>query len=270
MSLPLFYYPHFQKMGNIFLILFCASLSFVVKAQTTKVLTTPNRDFERMTFEVEVNKSIYLPLEPIVVKFGFINKTEDTLIADRPQFLLESRVMVFNSKKELKIITSLSPDSGRTRKVPGPLSSFQPSEFYEIEEIPLIHFDIIEPGHYQLKFVLYSENKQIESNKISINVFAPQGIDKEAYDFLTSNGKSVSFGDLVYMKKEGLDILKNFVKRFGHTIYGEYSIESLGNYYKFRGEFDKAQKEFEKIKFSKNPLLNKRANLSLKEIANTK
>lgn len=248
----------------VFLLLVCSGPT---AAQISDSNVQRNDGFDKMSFEVELNKKKYLPLEPLLVTFRVTNNSSMTLPVDRPSFRMDSILKVVNFKGETREINTLTTSHGRGIPLPGPVPVLHPSGSYEAQVFPEMDLNIFaEPGNYKLQFVLYKPDggtKSLSSNVIEIVIDSPQGINKEAVDFLSKHGKDVWFGK-VFIEEAKPSLLKTFVKQYGHSDYGEYAILSLGRYYSYKGEFGNAKAEFKKLESSSNNFLVK---LSKKELA---
>jgi hypothetical protein len=258
-----------RKLIGLFIL---TTVSLVVLAHTSHVQEKSKDNFEKMSFEVELNKNSYLPLEPIYAKFKFSNQTGAPLAIERPQFLVDSKLRV-SFKDKLSEFNRLTLSTGRPQPMPGEIPVFQHGDVYErgyILNTGLEGF-FPEPGSYQIQFVLYSPDggtKSIVSNLIEITIENPRGIDKEAFEFLNKyKNETLFFGG---EKGNGQFLLETFVNKYSESVYGEYAIYQLGLAYRYKNEIDKAQVEFEKIKSSKNKYIADIANESLEDVARTK
>lgn len=225
-------------------------------------------NFENMTFQVELDKGSYLLSEPVFVKFKFLNQTGISQTSYSPAFIHESKLKVKSKDKSL-LFESLSSINGvpavRFPRV------FQPNEFIIREELlnsAFVGAFFSEAGTYQLQFILSSSDgdKIIESNVIEIEIKNPQGVNKKAFNFLTKHKEYFGLSSWIFGEREGQGLLETFVNNYGETVYGELAIHSLGSIYFNRGEFNKAQIEFEKLKFSNHKIIADDATKFLKEI----
>lgn len=236
-------------------------------AQSSELKSEPNAGFKKLSFEVELNKTTYLPFEPIFVKFTLSNQTNNSLAIDPPEFLLHSSLKITNPQNKTILIARIMNGTGGGERLPGPIPKLQPRQFYEEEAMPAINPEVFSAsGHYQLQFVLrnpYGGVETIESNTVDITIKKPSGINKEAYNFLEKNGKDIWFLKMLLEDEKGIEILKIFVEKHSQSDYGEYAIYALGNEYYLKRDYNKAQIEFEKIKFSNNKFLANMVNKSL-------
>ena len=109
-----------------------------------------------------------------------------------------------------------------------------------------------------------------------MEVVSPEGLDKNAFNFINGQVKNIRFGSTLFgvmllQEKNGSDLLKMFVDRYGESGYGVYAIDMLGTYYlSYEKDMDKAEAEFEKIKSSENKFIANNACKILKEIEKRK
>ncbi len=109
-----------KKLISLF-VLVMANLA--VFAQTSVVQETGRDDFEKMTFEVELDKNSYVMFEPIFVKFKFSNQTGVPQTTYSPSFLQESKLRVnFNGKTS--VFEHLSSINGPGVRFSRPRSSY--------------------------------------------------------------------------------------------------------------------------------------------------
>ncbi len=241
-------------------------LVIIVVAKSFAQESNDNSDFNQLSFEVELNKTTYFSLETMFVTFRLINRTQNSVIADRPSFLNDSTLKIINFRGETKEITSMSLSSGRPQKLPGKKPMLQPSQTYEEITVPSITSEIFsDKGKYKLQFFLNG----LASNVIEITITDPTGLNKDAFDFFSQYQGRNSF-EWIWTEKNGIVLLEEFVSKYGESVYGEQAIYALGNIYKARDEIEKAQNEFEKIKTSDNKLIANQANKSLQDIKTRK
>lgn len=245
------------------------------KAPKQEIYKTDKDDFEKMSFEVELNKTDYVLLEPIGIIFKFSNKTDKSLTSYTPNFLTKTSVKVsHNNESWERALYNLSINSpvrfptifmpGKTIESNGILQPNYTSKFFA------------EPGKYQIQFFLSGSSEGVE--KISSSVFEvevkqPTGIDNEAFLYLKKHQSPLS-SDLFYIDKrknaEDARRLEAFVSKYGSSVYGEYAIYSLGNFYLFYNELEKAEIEFEKIRSSDSKIIAEAAAKALAEVEKCK
>ena len=238
-----------------------------VFAQTPGIPKQNKDDFERLSFEVEVEKSNYLLSEPITIKFTFSNKTADSLISYQPVFTQESELKVIFDGN-ITTFSSLSSITGKPMRFP---LTIKPNVSIKDHEMfgPSFSGNFFPvPGKYIIQFILRRSDavKSIASNIIDIVVEEPAGINREAFEFLKRHEKYFDLSSWVFQEKEGFALLETFVRQYDRSVYGEFGISSLAYSYLSQGEMEKAKTEFEKISFSQNKLFADDAKRSLADI----
>ncbi len=242
-----------------------------VFAQTLIMPETSKDDFEKMTFEVEVNKDSYVMSEPIFVRFKFSNKTGLPQTTYSPSFLQESKLKV-NFNGRTSVFDHLSSINGPGIRFAGTIPAGGFSTGDEMLSSPLVGTFFPEPGSYKFQFVLHSPggDKTIESNVLEVTIEKPTGINKEAFDFIKKHQEFFGLSSWTYDGKNSEALLERLVNDYGQSVYGEIAISSLGFLYLAKGEIEKAKVEFDKIKSSENPIIAKEANRSLADITKRK
>ncbi len=225
-------------------------------------------DFEKMSFDAEINKTEYYLLEPLTIRFKFSNPADQWLKTSLPYFISQTRLKISHNGKSFETANVFGVYAN-IKKFP---RLFRPSE--SVEEIDVLQPSsgiFGEPGNYQIQFILMGSGgvKKYSTSVFDIIVKEPTGIDKEAFDFLEKH-RSEGANDVFYFDEKDnesrLGSLTNFVNAYGTSVYGEYAIFSLGKAFEFNGKLEKAKVEFEKIGNSENSLLAVTAKKSLFEI----
>jgi hypothetical protein len=227
-------------------------------------------DEKPFVFEVELNKDEYLLMEPVFVKFKFFNRTALSQKVVPPYFVYESKLIVTYLGK-----TSIFNDLTSGGEIPGVRfpQILRPTESINKEEVfnsayTGVFFPV--PGIYFLQFELRDSTGTniLTSNLVEVRIVNPQGADKEAYDFM--KGHKDFFALSSWTGKEGEALLETFVNRYSETVYGELAINSLGHIYLGKGELDKAELQFGKLKNSRHSLLIEDSKESLADIEKKK
>jgi hypothetical protein len=270
--------------------LFVGVVTIFSFAQFFSAQETVKDDFDR-TLHVELDKSSYVMLEPMLAKFNLTLPSADR----SPRILKSISVKItYNGRTRQFQGLTLITTQGEPQPLPagnhdgllnnGELDSLrkgnsnvQPTnveikshDFDEEEIIDRVGEFFPNPGKYQIQFLLhYPTGKVIPSNVIEITVEEPSGIDKEAFDFLNKYENAISFF-WVWKEKNGEALLAEFVNKYGGSLYGESAISYLGNVYLAKVDLDKAKAEFEKIKASENSTIARNATNSLTDIAKRK
>lgn len=226
-------------------------------------------EFENMSFEAEINKKDYVLLEPIAVRFVFSNRTKQPQRSFRPNFFTQAALRVSNEtgSREINSLFNISVGTTRFSRI------FMPGETIEAAGLLQSNYDkfFTQPGKYKIQFFLSSPDglKKLASSVFEIEIKAPVGIDKEAFDYLKKyrNDESSNLFYLTEQKDEMSPIhLETFAAQYASSVYWSYAVFSLGHIYLSRGELEKAKSEFEKLKNSSNDVLADEVKASLAEI----
>jgi hypothetical protein len=246
-------------------------ISFAAFSQTSSNQEKVTNDVAKMSFEVELAKKNYLPLEPVIATFKLTNKADVPVKVEFPDLLLDTSAKVAVDGKVTEF-NALTLTFGRPQHLPEhEVPLFGSGDVYEKEyqiEVPLFP----KPGNYQVQFFLDLSDKgntRLMSDPVNITVDKPAGADAEAFEFLNKFENGISFY-WVWKEKNGISLLETFVDKYGQSVYGDQAILYLGSVYRAKDELDKAQAEFEKIRFSKNKFIALKANNSLAEIEKIK
>jgi hypothetical protein len=127
-------------------------------------------------------------------------------------------------------------------------------------------------GHYEIQFVLDDgTGTQILSDVKAVNIYEPTGTNKEAVDFLRKNQNKAflwwkSSSERENISRNGRPLIEEFTARFSETVFGEYAHYQLGLHYMNGRETEKAKIEFEKIKYSENPVIATEAQRNLDKL----
>lgn len=224
----------------------------------------------KMSLKIALEKTEFVQLEPIDFRYSFINETSLPQTTIRPAILNDS---------------TLTVDHDGVSKQYGELSIFrillarQPVTFESgkgVEEEVTLETNLDKffprPGRYTIRLAITApEGKLIESNSVEINVVEPTGIDKRAFEFIQQNKAHQKYPVLFQWKNEeqveySKVLLEEFVDKFSSSIYGDYAIYRLGNYYKATGQLDKARTEFEKLTCSKNARIVREARTTFPDV----
>jgi hypothetical protein len=223
-----------------------------------------------MRFEIALDKTEYLQLEPISIKCQFSNETNKPQTTIVPSFLKESQMEV-NLNGESKQFNSLSIFTGLLRRTPVTIEAGNAFGEEITLETNLDEFFPV-PGTYTIRLVIAgSKGKLLRSNSVKLTIFEPTGINKEAYDFIQRNKVHWRHPVLFYWDndikgEDGKTLLEEFVSKYSESIYGEAAIYQLGNYYFRNDEYEKAEVELQKLKFSRNPRIAKDARATLSDV----
>ncbi|MEQ1604628.1 MAG: hypothetical protein ABL999_07140 [Pyrinomonadaceae bacterium] len=208
-----------------------------------------------MSVRFAIDKVNYQMMEPIVIRWNFINETDSDQTTLVPDLSAEGRLMVGIGEEE-KEFNQLSRLSAGLARRP---NRFSPSKGIQDEFLLEMRLDEYFPkaGNYSIRLAIVVENgAMIYSNYVNIKIEEPTGIDKKAYDFILRNKSRNKFPAPFFWdnapNKDGLTLLEEFVKDFGSSSYGADATFKLGGYYYAIGKYAKAKNQFEKVRNSPN------------------
>lgn len=250
-------------MKKIIVLVFMLIANLAAFGQSNDLTKGRDKSFGTLTFEVQSNKTNYLPFEPIFIKFRISNQTEKAVPIDDTKILTRTSLKIIDFEKKVISVNGLSLNTGGGESLPGSRFELQSSQFYEENAVPAIRPELLaKPGNYKLQFFVQG----LESNVLDVKISVPHELDQEAFDFINQHGKDIWFGSILE-EKNGDQLLKSFVEKFSNSGYGSYATISLGRYYLFfEKNLDKAQAEFEKIKDDENVNIAQTANKLLMDV----
>lgn len=203
-----------------------------------------------LTFEVSTHQNDYLLREPIPFNLKLSNQTNIPIKRGTRLALSDTNFIVRN-------------ENGETAQ--WRMSRFYMSEaIYGLAELPpggkmesdaLLDGRMAEkifphPGRYEIQVeYIYDRDMpqqqpiKFKSNSIAINIREPQGIDRQAYNFLKATHDPIlTSSDITSLKQTK----QNFVDRFPNSVYAKYMIVELAHIYE-GSEDSKAIRELCKI-----------------------
>lgn len=223
-----------------------------------------------MSLNVAVEKTSYIQWEPITLHARFENRTDRPLSSLVPSLISEGAIVV-ESGMEKRQFNELSIFRSMLARQP---VTFSPGQGIDEEftlERALDEF-FPKPGTYSIRIVLNgTDGRKIVSNPVEIIIDGATGIDKEALEFIKRNKIHSRYPMLFtwntdIKNEDGMTLLEAFVSKYSSSVYGETAIYQLGNYYFRKEEYERAQAELEKLKFSRNPRIAKIASDTLLDV----
>lgn len=214
-------------------------------------------NFSNLTFEIATtNKKDFVRLEPIPIILTLSNKTAQTILGHRALVFSDNmvRLSVMKEGGKKQEIRQLSPFPKEIFIKP---VEIKPGESYQAKELLTLNLDSIfpEPGEYHIYATLLDPNSKqvVKSNIVTIHVLEPEGVDRQAFDFIQASSKSSDFLSGRYLSghEEAQSTLERFVLNYGGSAYGDYATFLLGELYFEQGEDDKAGEQF--LRLSKKP-----------------
>jgi hypothetical protein len=238
---------------------------------------TANQDFfNKLTFEIELNKKEYVQFEPIFVKAEIVNKTQKPLaIMSLPSFSRIQLLVRYNGGERSKTFGNLFL-IGTGRDGFGTTLDNNQSITGNIVLEKNLNDMFPNYGKYNIQVILKNSfGKEIKSEIKEITISEPTGIDKEAVVFLKKAQNSALFwwkedADAEHYNKTGKSLMEDFTERYSSSVFGDYSIFRLANDYLNAGHIEKAAVEFEKIKLSSNKKIADDANKAIEDIEKSK
>lgn len=210
-------------------------------------------DFSGLTLEIATtNKKDFVRLEPVAITLTLSNKTDQTILGHGALKFSDNFVRLF-----------VTPEGGAAGEV-RQLSSFpkqvfvspvemKPGESYQAKELLALDLDRIfpEPGNYQIHAVLIDPNSRLEvkSNALSIRILEPEGIDRQAFEYIRANSKgaSVLSGRYLSGQEKARKVLERLALSYDKSVYGDYAAYLLGELYFAQEEYDKASRQFSRL-----------------------
>lgn len=210
-------------------------------------------DTSRISFEIRLIRTTVLPLEPILVRCSFENRTNETLEVFEPK-LANSLSLKLTSADGTEV----------TRKafkgyINGPRSTRVLNPGETIEEFALLELgpDVLNvTGKYDLQFYL-SNGSTVSSNTTTVFVNDPQSLDKEAYAFIRRNLGAEDDFFTSYQRNiaNARFLLEDFADKFSGSRYYEYAVIGLSNIYGVTNQPGKAKNELLKLKSTQSELM---------------
>ena len=240
---------------------FCAACAQTAYTQSSSVV---GNDFDKLSLTATLNKTEYLPLEPIFVKLTVVNKTDKHLSTSTTPSFTRIKLKVRHNGN-MKVFDDLfllgQPNNGLGIKL-------APSEFIEREVI--LEKDLNdyfpEVGQYRVQILLNDgAGKEIQTEAIKITIGKPAEINENAINFLKQNQHRALF----WWKddEKGQQLLETFVLNYSESVFGDYARYQLASLYFNEKEFGRAKAELDKAKSSSNTVLAREAKELLTKIA---
>jgi len=202
--------------------------------------------FSNLTFEIATDKKEFVRLEPIPVTLTLSNKTDHTIPGHGALGFSANLVKVFVARNDDKPheIQQLSPFAAEVVVRP---VEMRPGESFQAKELLALNLGAVfpEPGAYRLYSVLFDPNskQQVRSNTLSVHILEPEGIDRQAFEFLQANSKDANLlsGRYLSGNRKAQNALEMFVRIFDKSVYGDYAAFLLGELYFEQEEYDRAK-----------------------------
>ncbi len=228
-----------MKKNKMFFLLVVLS-SFILIAgwfqQRKQITVKAQSETPKLTLEVSTLQNSYLQLEPIHFKFKLSNRTN---VPIKWGASLSLREMHFSVRGENENIRRWEIRKYYLHGSLNGLIDMLPGDEVEAEDLldgKLAEMMFSRPGRYEVQveyiydiYVPQREQIKFTANPIIIDIREPQGINRQAYDYLkgpyeTARRKSDS------TPLQGLR--QNFVDNFSNSVYAKYMIFELGSIYR--------------------------------------
>lgn len=233
---------------------FPAAVDDIVIQHSRKTVEELHEDTSKISFEIQLARTTLLPLEPVIVKCNFTNRTGKTLEIIEPNLANNLR-MKLRSGDGTDVIRKVF-----NGYVNGPSATRVLNPGETIEEFVMFEpgQEIFKgPGEYELQFFVSNGSTKVQSNLTTIIVNEPKGLDKEAYDFIRRNHVSEYDFFTSYQRNIAIakSLLEDFASKFGGSRYYEYAVIGLSSIYGVTNQPEKAKSELLKLKSPKNELM---------------
>lgn len=210
-------------------------------------------NFSNLSLEISIpNKKDFIKLEPIPITLTLSNKTDQAILGHGALKFSTNLVKVF-----------VTPAGGKTQEVqelsPFPkevsvnAKEIMPGESFQVKELLSLDLNKIfpDPVEYQLYALVLDPNskRHVKSNSLTIQVVEPEGMDRQAFEYIQKNSKSAELlsGRYLSGNPHVQDVLEKFVLVFSKTAYGDYAAFMLGELYFTQEEYNKASEQFNKV-----------------------
>jgi hypothetical protein len=207
--------------------------------------------FSELTLTLSSTKANFVQLEPIPFIISLQNQTDKPIMGHKALDFSLNHVEVYTRNQQEE--TTRVPDLSLIRNLlvvhDNPILPDQGYSTTQLLELDLARV-FPQTGTYQLKVVIGNANwsETVESNYITVNILAPQGIDRKAFDYI----KKSSYAEFLY----GADVtndakyrqeLEQFASKFSESVYGNYATFLLAKYYFYSGQNEKAYERFDRL-----------------------
>jgi len=196
-------------------------------------------EFSELRLEISIAKRSFRQLEPIAINFKVSNPTDHPIVG-HTAFNLTSNATVLLVRAENEKEVSFSGFSPTPKQVGLVTRPIKPGESVEVDNIldyPLMEI-FPKPGVYRLRAKMTNWGKPgfAVSAPVTITVVAPEGTDKDAFDFILKTPNPDMFytgdGNLGRSEKNW----RQFLDRYPNCIYSDFVTFSLARHLFYRNE----------------------------------
>jgi hypothetical protein len=244
-------------MVTSFILLVCCVLNFQSKRIASSIVEAQTNS-SGLSLELSSSQKTFLRAEPITFNLKLFNQTDQPVTLRGSVSNLGNMNFLITNSEGIKsnspgIPSSLDGAPYLIGSYASSLRTMQPGE--KNEQSSLLERDLAEklfpnPGKYDLQIEFgYTTNVpgevvRILSNSISIDILEPEGINRQAYQFIkeklntarrSSNNRVVT------------EVTQEFVDKYRNSVYAKYIIMDLASVYQAMGDDKKALRELCKI-----------------------
>lgn len=236
--------------NRMFVIIVILAISIILlQFPKVETQTIQQEEFSNLKLNISTDKQEYFLLEPIPITFEVSNPTS-SIIMGHTSFNLRSNrtaLLIRKDNGEEERFIGFSPRPKQIGIIPRPI---KPGETHHVEE--LLDYRLSEmfptPGEYQIQAIFYNEDKQKAfSNTITIEILAPEGLNKNAYDFINQSSIAGMFFTGSSRLKEQEKVWKRFLLNYSETVYTDYVTFILGEQLFSGGKFEEAEILLQKL-----------------------
>ena len=231
------------------------SIAFLLAISAAAANAQPRPDwygFKDLTFEVTTPKESYLQLQPIPLVLTLSNQTDRVLQGHSALPFYANHVKVWTRAEgaEWRKIDQLSLLRALIYVNPREMS---PGDKFTDTQVLNLRIEKIfpQPGTYELNALIMSGDggQTVESQPTTIHIKAPEGKDREAYDFLHAHTQHELFftGSNLVRNHTAEQTLEAFVAKFEETAYGNDARFLLGQLRFATREYEAARLQFERL-----------------------
>jgi hypothetical protein len=230
-----------------------------------------NASFSKLSLGLDSTKKEFIQLEPIPIILTLDNKTSEDIKGHSAIDISQNyiKLLVAQPGAEVREVRELSLNR---KLVVASAKLIKPGDHYQSSQLLTINLDEVfpEPGLYQLQAVLMDSDgkREVKSNKLTLRIVRPEGLDYQAFEYIKEIGTPSSFfyGVNIPGTKNTQKVLEEFESAFGASRYGDYSSFLLGEFYFSKRDYAKAYEKFDKVAKKANFIFTEKAKQYLEKI----
>jgi hypothetical protein len=221
----------------------------ITRTQVNSITNTnQSTGFSNLTLQISSSKTRYVKLEPIPIGIGLKNGTANsvnfsTVLGLGPYLSLSVR----NENNEEVQLQGNMLLPGYALITPASYT-LSPNEVRQKQELLADSLEKMFPrsGRYTIQISLIdSSNERITSDPLTIEINEPQGIDRQAYNYIKGTIEPVQNRARI---REMVQLQQYFVDNFRGSVYVKYVAVKLAGAYQALGEHGKAERELCRVK----------------------